>query len=162
MRTFATSLLAVLLATTFASAVNAQSWDNRHWRGQHRDDLRQQRSLYDPTPAERRRARRHARREFHRQRNWHRRNRRARNRDYGYGHRYGCKSKRAIIRGLRSADLNTHTMTRSGGQFHVIAHNSRKDRYDLRVDACTGQILYIRRTKQVAKKGLKRLLKKWF
>lgn len=158
MRIILTVASGLLFTATLVSTAMAQSSDDRHSRIQQRDDLRQERSLYDPRPEERPRARRQARQDADRfeQR---RRFRRVQRQQH---HRHGCKSRRAIIRSLRSADLHTHTIRRQGRHYYVIAHNSRKDRYDLRVGACKGNIIYIQRTKQVAKKGLKGLIQKWF
>ncbi|MEM9359924.1 MAG: hypothetical protein AAGB04_27380 [Pseudomonadota bacterium] len=159
MRSSILALSVLAIVSGVASSAQAQQYQ-RHWDDDRRYELQRERSLY--APGERRRYKRWRdarRRDNYRDYREDYRPRRRRRADYGDY----CLSRKEIYKKLRRADLHVHTLRRSGRKkFYVIAHNSRKDRYDLTISACKGSILTIQRTKTVKKRGLKGFLRKVF
>ncbi len=153
-------LLSALAAFTW-TASSAQAQGYRDYRGDDRRlEYRRDRSLYDPAPRRRHQQRRHARkRDYDRA---YREDYRPRHRRRARHDRF-CLSRGEITHKLRRSDLHVHTIKRSGrNRLYVIAHNTRKDRYDLTVSACRGDIITIQRTQTVKKRGLKGFLRKIF
>ncbi|MEM8973019.1 MAG: hypothetical protein AAGD43_13240 [Pseudomonadota bacterium] len=159
MRSSILALSVLAIVSGVVSSAQAQQYQ-RHWDGDRRYELQRERSLYAPGERRRHERWRDARRRDH-YRGYREDYRPRRRRRAGYGHY--CLSRGEITKKLRRADLHVHTLKRSGRKkFYVIAHNSRKDRYDLTVSACKGDILTIQRTQTVKKRGLKGFLRKIF